>query len=118
MDQKKARRRSSGSNKVVFSADVSEAKMDEDGGGVPRHTTGSNLFRTNTEVKDYLDSDVLTVKFRSIPRILTDDQKKNGAGPDTGITPEGMCIHTHTHTHTHTNTITHTYNRNICKMAS
>ena len=106
MMSEKSRRRSSGSNKVVFSSDVTEAKMEDTEHAIPRHTTGSNLFRTNTEVKDYLDSDVITVKFRSIPRILTDEQKKNGAGPDTGITSEGtknrLCfesIYELTHSH-------------------
>ena len=116
MMSEKSRRRSSGSNKVVFSSDVTEAKMEDTDCVVPRHTTGSNLFRTNTEVKDYLDSDVLTVKFRSIPRLLTDEQKKNGAGPDTGITPEGTEMFVHTLCNRCV--LTYTTHRNFRKMAS
>ena len=112
----KQRRRSSGSNKVVFSSDVTEAKMEgTETHAVPRHTTGSNLFRTNTEVKDYLDSDVITVKFRSIPRLLTDEQKKNGAGPDTGITSEGTKNRFESIYYAHANSLS---NRNFRKMAS
>ena len=51
--------------------------MEDTEHAIPRHNRIES-FRTNTEVKDYLDSDVITVKFRSIPRILTDEQKKNG----------------------------------------
>ena len=109
------RRRSSGSNKVVFSSDVTEAKMEDTEHAIPRHTTGSNLFRTNTEVKDYLDSDVITVKFRSIPRLLTDEQKKNGAGPDTGITSEGTKNRFESIYYAHANSLS---NRNFRKMAS
>eukprot|EP00939_MAST-03C_sp_MAST-3C-sp1_P004434 g4434.t1 len=49
-------------------------------------STAGALFRSKTEITDYLSPEVLTLKFKSIPRIFSDGENKSS--PDTGITAE------------------------------
>eukprot|EP00940_MAST-03C_sp_MAST-3C-sp2_P002559 g2559.t1 len=86
------RRQSKESRVVLLDPDVDtkngsgSSDLSDGGGLVSSQTTGGALFKSATEVNDYLSPNTLTVKFKSIPRIFKDGQDKTS--PDTGITSE------------------------------